>query len=151
MIDFDDRKIFIQRVIRDRKQDSQPISQSEIESEVAEIRRSAHLIELDANQLKGKLRSNLRNCSTTIVQQSMAYGSNVDEIEPIVEWKMDNTNDDEDQLPTDTSIENLVEPLKRLKRELDRIKTPALFKDVRKFGADQTDVSIRSFSIPCRY
>ena len=112
---------------------------------MADIRCHANPAECDINKLKRKLRSNLRDCPKTILQQSMAYGNNIDEIESIIESKMDGADGD-DEIPTDTSIENLIDPLKMLKRDLDKTKSPPLFKDVRKFGDNQMDVSACSFS-----
>ena len=114
--------------------------QSEVESKVAELRCEINPEQCDVEELKRKLPKDLRNCPKSILHQSMAYGNSPDELASIVKSKMNDTNGDEN--PTDTSLENIVGPLTKLKKDLDKNPARNIFKVIRQFNDDQIDVRI---------
>ena len=121
-----------------RNQDTKPMSQSDVESKVAALRQEANPEQCDINELKARLPRNLRDCPKAILQQSMAYGDNSDEIASIIESKMNDSNGNGN--PTDTSLENVIDPLKKLRKDMDKNRTRNLFKEIRQFPDNQIDV-----------
>jgi hypothetical protein len=69
----------------------------------------------------------------------MAYGNDPQEVKPILQTKMNNLNSNVN--PTDTSLHNLIEPLKKLKRELDNSQQPNLFHTIQNIDDRRIHVS----------
>jgi len=114
------------------------MTDSDVELEVANIRRSANPEQCDFNRWKRNLPRDIQNCSKTVLSASMAYGNDPREVQSIIEMKMNSTNSNKD--PTDTSLDNIIGPLKKLKKELDKNKSPNLFNDIRNF--DDRDIGV---------
>ena len=92
--------------------------------------------------MKRHLPRDVRDSPDTIVRLSMAYGDEPELVTPVIQAKTQklspNTN------PTNTSLDSIREPLKRLKNDLDNNPPLNLFRAVRSFH--EHDVAV-SFSI----
>ena len=115
------------------------MTQDDVEAAVGKIRSEIDPDQCDYDRWKRNLPSNLRTCSKGVLTASMAYGNNPRDVQSIIESKMNETNSDGDV--TDTSLDKIINPLKRLKKELDRNKSPNIFKSIREFDEKNIDVS----------
>jgi hypothetical protein len=124
----DEFKDFVKSSIKDREE----ISQSMVESEVVNIRRKNNINQCNIKQWKKDLPRDIQNCSDRILRESMAYGNNPNEVKSIIQSKMNNTS------PTDTSLDGIIDPLKTLKKDLERSEPPNLFRAIHKI--DDSDI-----------
>lgn len=65
----------------------------------------------------------------------MAYGNDPHTIKSILQTKLTNKN------CTETSLNNIIGPLKNLKKDLDNSGNPNLFRSIRKI--DERDINVR--------
>jgi hypothetical protein len=137
------------RVVQSKIRSGARMTESDVEAEVGKIRCSAHPDQCNFDRWKKDLPRDLRSCSKAVLTASMAYGNNPGEVQSIIETKMNDTNSDGDT--TDTSLDNIISPLKRLKKELDRNKSPNLFKSIRDFDNRNINCANRLFFIEARH
>ncbi len=92
--------------------------------------------------MKRRLPQDVQGSPDTILRLSLAYGDEPEQVTPVIQAKTQkipsNTN------PTNTSLDSIREPLKRVKNELDKNPPPNLFRAVRNFH--DRDVAV-SFSV----
>jgi hypothetical protein len=113
---------------------SEPI----VELTVANIRHEKYPDQCDFTQWKRNLPRDIQKCPDSILRVSMAYGNDPQEIKSIIQTKMNQTNLNVNS--TDPSLNNIIDPLKRLKRELDNNRQPNLFLAVR--NIDDRDINV---------
>ncbi|CAF0976648.1 unnamed protein product [Adineta steineri] len=119
-----DFKQFVQNKIDQR----QPISQPIMELEIAKIRRKRNPNRYELEQWKQQLPYEIKNCSDSILRVSMAYGDNPNQIKSVIQSKMNEINSNVD--PIETSLENIAEPLRKLRSELERTPLTNVFRAV---------------------
>ncbi|CAF0734955.1 unnamed protein product [Adineta steineri] len=119
-----DFKKFVQNKIDQR----QPISQPIMELEIAKIRRKRNPNRYELEQWKQQLPYEIKNCSDSILRVSMAYGDNPNQIKSVIQSKMNEINSNVD--PMETSLENIAEPLRKLRSELERTPLTNVFRAV---------------------
>ncbi|CAF0995347.1 unnamed protein product [Adineta steineri] len=119
-----DFKQFVQTKIDQR----QPISQPIMELEIAKIRRKRNPNRYELEQWKQQLPYEIKNCSDSILRVSMAYGDNPNQIKSVIQSKMNEINSNVD--PIETSLENIAEPLRKLRSELERTPLTNVFRAV---------------------
>ena len=69
----------------------------------------------------------------------MAYGNDPKELETVIKAKMDKENSSEN--PTDTSLENIIKPLRQLNKNLNQNSSSNLFQTILAIKDDEIDVS----------
>ena len=125
------------------------MTQDDVEAEVAKIRSGIDPDQCNPDRWKKDLPSNLRACPKGVLTASMAYGDNPRDVQSIIESKMNKTSSDGDV--TDTSLDKIITPLKRLKRELDRNKSPNILKSIRELDDKNIDVSLMRYLVSARF
>ena len=96
----------------------------------------------DINNWKRQLPRDVQNCPDSILRVSMAYGDDPHRIKSVIQTKINEINPNEN--PTDTSLDNITEPLIRLQRELEDHPLKNIFHAVRNINGRHTDVSFYS-------
>ncbi|CAF2043353.1 unnamed protein product [Rotaria magnacalcarata] len=112
--------------IKDRlRSDPSIIKRELIEDAVANVRRERKYKQLNIDQWKKNLPSDINNCPEHILKLAMAYGDDPNDVKAVLEEKMN-----ESQEETNTSLVKIIAPLKALKKELSGIRPPNLFQAV---------------------
>ncbi|CAF4532487.1 unnamed protein product [Rotaria sp. Silwood1] len=130
-------------IVRKKVRQGYAITQPIVELEVAKIRHDNDPNQHDIEELKAQLPRNLQNCSDSILRVSMAYGNDPEQIKPIIQSKMNsiNSNDNIDNI----SLDNIIEPLKMLKKDLERNPLKNIFNAVRNINERNSDRADRLF------
>ena len=116
------------------------MTESKVEAEVANLRCRLNPEQCNFDQWKRKLPRDIQHCSSAVLHASMAYGNSPVEVKSVIQSKMNEKDSDED--PSETSLDNITDPLRMLKRELDKNKSPNLFHTVHGFDNCPVDVSV---------
>lgn len=103
---------------------------------ISTIRRGLFREQCRFSTWKTNLPDKIKHCPDDILMRSIAYGNDPNEIESIIEDKINSSNS------TVGSIEKLVAPLKKLKTDLDRNPVKNLLSDVRNFADSDTKVCL---------
>jgi hypothetical protein len=117
---------------------NQPI----VELEVSNIRRKKNPDRFNVDQWKKHLPQDVQKCPNVLLLLSMAYGDDSQQITPVLQAKMNITQSNTN--PTDTSLDNLKEPLQKLQRDLDDNSSSNLFRAVRSVDNGDIDVNFSS-------
>jgi hypothetical protein len=117
---------------------NQPI----VELEVSNIRRKKYPDRFDIDQWRKHLPQDVQKCTDTLLRLSVAYGDDSQQITPVLQAKMNKTKSNTN--PTDTSLDNLKEPLQKLQRDLDNNSSSNLFRAVRSVDNGDIDVNFSS-------
>jgi len=110
-----------------------------LELEVSKIKRRTNPDRYDINHWKRHLSGDVQDCPESILRVSMAYGDDPHRTKHVIQAKMNERNSNEN--PIDTSLDNIIEPLKRLQRELNDNPLRDLFRAVHNINDRHTDVS----------
>ncbi|CAF2399361.1 unnamed protein product [Rotaria sp. Silwood2] len=124
-------------IVRNKVRQGHTITQPIVELEVAKIRREYDPDQYDVEELKKQLPRDLQNCSESILRVSMAYGNDPQQIESIIQSKMNsiNLNDNVNSI----SLDNIIEPLIKLKKDLKENPLKDIFGAVRNINDRNTD------------
>ncbi|CAF4044021.1 unnamed protein product [Rotaria sp. Silwood2] len=130
-------------IVRNKVRQGHTITQPIVELEVAKIRREYDPDQYDVEELKKQLPRDLQNCSESILRVSMAYGNDPQQIESIIQSKMNsiNLNDNVNSI----SLDNIIEPLIKLKKDLKENPLKDIFGAVRNINDRNTDRADRLF------
>ncbi|CAF1200057.1 unnamed protein product [Rotaria sordida] len=117
------------------------VNENFIEQHVANIRRSRNSKQLNAEEWKTYLSQDNNNCPDSILEILMAYGDNPIQVKTVLQKKIN-----EIESPTDTSLDKIIEPLKKLKKETSDFSASSnLFNTVLKIDDNKIDRADRIF------
>ncbi|CAF2076539.1 unnamed protein product [Rotaria magnacalcarata] len=93
------------------------LTQPIIELEVTKIKANLNPDENDIEQWRNQLPRDIRNCPDCALRVSMAYGDNPQQIKSVIQSKM--SINPTDNINATVSFDNLIEPLKKLNKDLE--------------------------------
>jgi len=110
---------------------------------VADIRRKRNPEQLDIKKWKKNLPSDIKQCRDSTLRSLMAYGDDPSQMATLLKTKIDKESSNED--PTATSLENIIEPLKELRKDSNKMSSLNLFRIILDIDANEIDVSFLLF------
>lgn len=114
---------------------------------MAKIRCEKNPEQFNRQKWKEGLSSTINNCADSILDESMAYGDDPSQVEAIVQAKMkkdySSSNTSENRDPVDTSVDNIIDPLKKLRGKLCRPSPRDLFYAV--LAVDEKEINVSFF------
>ena len=130
-------------MIQEKIQLGHKVDQSFFELEVSKIKQRHNPEQYDMSQWKRSFLRDIPNCPESILRASRAYGTDPRVIKPILKSKISMYS----KSITNTSLDNIIEPLRRLGNELKDNPMPDLFDAVRSINVHHTNVSFISKSL----
>ncbi|CAF0777363.1 unnamed protein product [Rotaria sordida] len=133
----------LKRIVQNKINQGDTITQPIFELEVAKIKRDYDPYQCDIERLKAQLPHDIKNCPDSILRVSMAYGNDPQQIESVIKSKMKiiDSNDNIDA----GLLDNIIEPLKLLKKDMERNPIRNIFNAVHNINDHNTDRVDRLF------
>ncbi len=100
---------------------------------MAKIRCQRNPSKFEIHEWKKHLPSSIDDCPDSILRESMAYGDTPSQVGPVLQAKLKNFKD--------TSIDKIIDPLKKLDGKLSHSSSSDLFRAVLDISDNQIDVS----------